>query len=204
MSDVTVTLTQEDATAVWWLGQDDMELLGDEAPEGLPEYIRREYRDRLGRAGRGRLWIAAGESELAGAAVDPWPDTPTAKHLGGYKDERFFPPYIGSYGGIVIHARHAPLLAYLPGVVTDMRLNYWHATPAQPGPLERLEAWLIESDPPVFIELWAKRDSDSGNGNVATCIIADDTEPDAYPVVAHAPTLAAAIEAALKQVEVQA
>jgi hypothetical protein len=48
-------MTEKALLAVWWVNQADC----DKIDEGLiPEpYIRTEYESRLGRAGRGRLWV---------------------------------------------------------------------------------------------------------------------------------------------------
>lgn len=100
--------------AIWWTSQQDCEVLGDHAPKHLPEYIRTEYRSRLGRNGRGRLWIAPTTPELQDTAVHPWPATPVATAIETFR-----------HGGIVIHAAHVPLVACLPGFVTDTHLNYW-------------------------------------------------------------------------------
>ena len=98
--------------AIWWLTQEDCETLGNPPPEYVPEYIRREYWHRLGRAGRGRLWEPTGLN--SGVAVDPWPDTLLALAIAEH-----------SYGGIIIRAADVQYVACLPGFVTDTRLNYW-------------------------------------------------------------------------------
>jgi hypothetical protein len=123
--------------AIWWLSQEDQETLGDiprhddpdQAQElaayrgpDLPNYIRLEYRSREGRAGRGRLWVSD-QLGLPREFEIPWAENTLTKLLEGYQDD--FRHWHGSYGGIVIWARDVPLVACLPGLVTDLDLNFW-------------------------------------------------------------------------------
>ena len=93
--------------AIWWTSQEDCETIGDTLPETMPEYVREEYRSRLGRAGRGRLWTPdeLGPDEIS---VDPWPETPLALRLGD------------DYGGIVIRIADMSHLVEMPGIITDL------------------------------------------------------------------------------------
>lgn len=92
---------------IWWLTQPDCEAIGD-LPDAFPEDARDMYNSRLGRSGRGRLWLPPGVK----IGVDPWPDTPLAKFL-----ER------QDAGGLVLDRSILPLLAELPGLATDMQLR---------------------------------------------------------------------------------
>ena len=68
-------------------------------PVGCPFYIREQLRDRRGRNGRGRLWVAP-EIPLENM------DRPDAALHG--------------MGGIVIYSHHLSVVRGLPGVVTDL------------------------------------------------------------------------------------
>lgn len=59
-------MTDTKKLAIWWVTQADCEAIG-EAPV-LPDYLKTEYASRLGRAGRGRLWVPD-EIELQQVAV---------------------------------------------------------------------------------------------------------------------------------------
>lgn len=51
-------MTEKSLIAVWWVNQADCEAIDEgRISEG---YIREEYSSRLGRAGRGRLWVPDG------------------------------------------------------------------------------------------------------------------------------------------------
>jgi hypothetical protein len=96
--------------AIWWLTQEDCELIGGNLPNVSPEYLKSQYRSRLGRPGRGRLWVD--DDEGFGITDIEWPegDHPIAEHC--------------SYcGGIVMWRKDLDALAILPGLVTDMHLN---------------------------------------------------------------------------------
>lgn len=92
---------------IWWLNQADCEAIGSSVKRA-PKYLQLQYRDRLGRPGRGRLWA---DRRFGEPSVSPWPDTPLARLLGE------------GYGGIVIEDEDLPRLRTLPGIVTDMQLN---------------------------------------------------------------------------------
>lgn len=101
-------MSDEPQFAIWWTSQPDCEAIGDALPETLPAYMRQQYRSRLGRNGRGRLWLSTALGLPVHFGVD-WPDsTPLADRLGA------------DYGGIVIRAADAPLLAEMPGIVTGL------------------------------------------------------------------------------------
>ena len=89
---------------IWWLTQADCEVLkakGD-LTASVPYYIRVEFESRLGRAGRGRLWVNT-QVNLKTTEISPHavPDN--------------------SAGGIVIHAHHAVFVGELPGILTDLQ-----------------------------------------------------------------------------------
>ena|SRR5271168_1095942 len=81
---------------IWWLA--DRDALEPSLP-GVPAYIREQYRDRVGRSGRGRLWCP--------------PDIPVKCMTQPSKA-----PIV--CGGIVIHAKDVQFLHGLAGFVTDL------------------------------------------------------------------------------------
>lgn len=95
---------------IWWLNQADCQAIGQELTAEVPQYLRDQYRSRLGRPGRGRLWQSS-EAIPDDVSVDPWPDTALAR------------VFSGDYGGIVIRPDDLPHVAQLPGVVTDTTLR---------------------------------------------------------------------------------
>lgn len=100
--------TDRDDLLIWWTAQDECEAIGDELAEATPEYIRSEYRSRLGRNGRGRLWSA---NQFGDVGI-PWDESKPATRLAGKR------------GGIVIWASDAAHVFDLPGFLTDLRLNF--------------------------------------------------------------------------------
>jgi hypothetical protein len=97
---------------IWWTNQADCAVVNDHMP-GAPDYIAREFRGRLGRNGRGRLWIPSSlYAEVPVPPISiPCPETPLANVLGN------------SYGGIIIRARDVECLRDLPGVITDLTVR---------------------------------------------------------------------------------
>jgi len=91
---------------IWWTTQKDCEAIG-EKPEGLPDYVYAEYRSRLGRPARGRLWVHP--------SLD-W------KGDAGWLFEQPIGAYLESAGGIVVAAEHVHHLATFPGVLTAAQL----------------------------------------------------------------------------------
>ena len=96
---------------IWWLDQSACELAGAlgarDAP--WPEYIKREFSSRCGRAGRGRLWLAP-EIELTGGI--PWKDG----------DPAYDAVWRGC-GGIVIRREDARHVLSWPGFVSDLDMR---------------------------------------------------------------------------------
>ena len=113
---------------VWWLTQAACERIGKpHAAEELrdipvwerdgvvdadalrwPDYLKREYRSRYGRAGRGRLWVAEG-----------FPDDLAVR----WDDSRPWARKASAAGGIAIRDEDLPLVLSLPGFVTDLDFN---------------------------------------------------------------------------------
>jgi hypothetical protein len=96
--------------AIWWLSQaacEEIEPIIDEI--GLPDYIRAEFQSRLGRAGRGRLWVADG---IDLSEIEWQAEKPAAK-------------LAGKCGGIVIRSEDVGRVLGLPGFVTDTDLEFW-------------------------------------------------------------------------------
>jgi hypothetical protein len=115
----------DDDLLIWWTDAADLRRIGDptsppagplpagaaytrERYDALPEYIRREYRGRYGRGGRGRLWIPG---ELGPVKV-PWTD-------GGHVESRV---ERHDCGGIVFRREDLGKLADLPGFFTRVDL----------------------------------------------------------------------------------
>lgn len=92
---------------IWWTDQIACEVIGDRLSDTVPDYIRREYRSRLGRAGRGRLWV---DNRFGDVGI-PWDTSKPAARLSE------------SRGGIVIARDDAPHVFGLPGYLTDCKLN---------------------------------------------------------------------------------
>ena len=95
---------------IWWTTSADMAVIGPEAPTKLPEYVREQYRDRLGRAGRGRLWVHA---RFGAREITEWPKTSIAQTI-----------HEGSSGGVVFSGADLKLFTDdVPGLVTDFNLR---------------------------------------------------------------------------------
>ena len=96
--------------AIWWLDSSATflaDVLGFH-DSGAPEYIKNEFTARIGRAGRGRLWVPKG---IAVNEIE-WIDG----------DPRF--DAVGEdCGGIVIRAEDVWHVFAWPGFVTDLELN---------------------------------------------------------------------------------
>lgn len=95
-----------DLHIIWWV-EDECE----ESPEwtaGTPEYIRDEYSDRIGRAGRGRLWCADGMPE--GIDVE-WPKNDLGKRLAC------------RFAGIVINKSDFEFVKNRPGQFTNFLMQ---------------------------------------------------------------------------------
>ena len=92
---------------VWWMSDEESDRLddllyarGDEEPSwpaAVPTYIQEQFDDRLGRAGRGRIWSAEG--------------MPTSAQV---------PPCAQESGGIVVRSCDRAALAGLPGILATL------------------------------------------------------------------------------------
>lgn len=106
--------------AIWWTTQAECEHIarhfdpsGDlPLPEMVPEYVRREFASRVGRNGRGRLWV---------------PDLPDAPVRAQFDEEvgSALQSHCATAGGIVLRAEHVERLRHLPGIVTTLGLERW-------------------------------------------------------------------------------
>lgn len=104
---------------VWWTSQKEVEEIvseGQTTPHTAtllqwPEYLHDEFNSRVGRPGRGRLWVAGG---MPVQEIE-WDENKPAARLS---KER---------GGIVIRAEDAALCFSLPGFLTDLHLNIVNA-----------------------------------------------------------------------------
>jgi hypothetical protein len=107
-----------DDFAIWWTNSEEGSALDNspyvqedghefyEFARGWPEYLQDEIRSRIGRAGRGRLWVATEHMGL-------FPDLP--KDLDYRR--------VSECGGVVFLKEHLHHLAGMPGLVTDRHLN---------------------------------------------------------------------------------
>lgn len=115
-----------DTTAflVWWTHQDDTEILRSppywSRHPKVPAYVRRQFSQRYGRSGRGRLWVAPGIDVDAVAWDDKWPTCRAAARCGG----------------IVFHRADLAAVAALPGFITDLDMNEVRQAPPPPPPSE--------------------------------------------------------------------
>lgn len=94
---------------IWWTDQDECEAAPEAGIERLPDYLRSEFRSRLGRPGRGRLWVA--------------PHIPLGDGIG-WDDNKPAARLAGKRAGIVIEAKDKPAVLALPGFLTDLKLNF--------------------------------------------------------------------------------
>jgi hypothetical protein len=110
----TLEAGRAEALYIWWLDQPAWEAAERDHRSQLahlPRYLIREFRSREGRGGRLRLWVAPHLPRNVRAA-------PMGKTNGAW------PAYLNDdMGGLVFEAQYLPLLAGLPGVITDLRLR---------------------------------------------------------------------------------
>lgn len=116
MEDYEVEDATRDDILIWWTSQDECEAIGDYPPGTVPLYIRDEYSSRLGRPGRGRLWV----DNQFGAVGIPWDESKPATRLAAKR------------GGIVIWRTDANHIFHLPGFLTDLKLNFINALELEP------------------------------------------------------------------------
>lgn len=95
---------------IWWLSQDDCKdiLDGRHDTQLGKAYILEQFTSRVGRAGRGRLWV---HKSIPIDGIE-WDDSKPAARLAG------------KMGGIVIRAADAKFVFHKPGFLTDLELNF--------------------------------------------------------------------------------
>jgi hypothetical protein len=93
-------MTEKSLIAVWWVNQADCEAIDE--TRITEEYIHEEYQSRLGRNGRGRLWVPKGiqvqQVEVPKTVVYEGQDT---------------------HGGIVIFKADVEKVRSLGGILSD-------------------------------------------------------------------------------------
>lgn len=101
---------------IWWTNMADAELahaqLGSMDAPNFPEYIKEQLDDRMGRNGRGRLWV---HESIDVTAMDNW--------NGTHKNA----DYCEHSAGIVINASDYNFVKKLPGLVTDLVMDTYEA-----------------------------------------------------------------------------
>lgn len=104
------------AVYVWWTDQHAAELTAALMPvsgtfASWPDYLQVEFASRLGRDGRGRLWVnpSLGAVDMGAAFAT---DKPRFRKLGEH------------WGGIAINRRDIHHVLSLPGFVTDTEGNW--------------------------------------------------------------------------------
>jgi hypothetical protein len=91
---------------IWWTNQADAERITKEQIEALPEYIQSEFDSRVGRAGRGRLWVHE-SIDLSGIE---------------WNEKSPFSNYCLESGGIVFRKEDLLKVRDLPGQCTDLQM----------------------------------------------------------------------------------
>lgn len=99
--------------AIWWLSQENCLGIVEVDKVAWPSYLESECQSRIGRAGRGRLWI---HKDIPVKGID-WDESRPCARLAG------------ECGGIVIRAEDVHHVIALPGFVTDLEMNYWKLDP---------------------------------------------------------------------------
>lgn len=92
---------------IWWTSDAETQQIGPKAPACLPDYVRAQYELRLGRSGRGRLWV---EERFGPQAIGNWPKTLIAD-------------VAQDSAGIVFSKRDVKAFAGVTGMVTDFQLR---------------------------------------------------------------------------------
>lgn len=97
---------------IWWTSQEEAEKAGELLEmfpvADFPDYIEREFKSRMGRAGRGRLWVA-GEIPIKEIY---WDEKKPAARLASAR------------AGIVIREEDKVFVFDTPGFLTDLKLNF--------------------------------------------------------------------------------
>lgn len=108
---VLVEYATNDATneeyIIWWTSQEDCNKQDSFISDDVPDYIVNQFNSRLGRNGRGRLWVD--------------PDIPVETITVDEQNE--IAKIADNCGGVVIHKCHYDYVKNMPGFVTDLELN---------------------------------------------------------------------------------
>lgn len=102
---------------IWWTNQNDAEDVDLMKDMVWPDYLKIEHKSRLGRNGRGRLWVSNSWGDISSLRV-VWDDTQLIFRITGRH-----------YGGIVFDRNDVEYLKILPGFITDMNMNVIHGEP---------------------------------------------------------------------------
>lgn len=97
--------------AIWWTNQSEANAIHDGDLGELPAAIANQLWSRIGRNGRGRLWVAAELESIPDVSVSPWPTSSMATYLSE------------SCGGVVIRRSDIDKVNHLPGTITDFDLK---------------------------------------------------------------------------------
>lgn len=100
-------MAQKNDLRIWWLDQEDCQAIGPKLPDHFPPHLVGQYESRLGRPGRGRLWV---DPSFGDVKTEVWPDTPLGRRLQ-------------DCAGIVCLFGDLVLLHNMPGIVTDLQVN---------------------------------------------------------------------------------
>lgn len=93
---------------IWWTTQEDCEAtMALKVKSKMPKYLRDEFISRIGRAGRGRLWVA---KRFKITSID-WNENCVAAR------------YCERAGGIVFDETNLSFVKSLHGIVTDLKMN---------------------------------------------------------------------------------
>jgi hypothetical protein len=130
---------------IWWTSQADCERIGERLEDidaghalyEVPQYLSEQYSSRVGRNGRGRLWVAEGFV----AEEHPWPKGA----LGQILERR---------AGILIREEDLPLAMELPGVVTDSKYERVRVPPAS-SPKHRIHDFCKDQVASLYEQLEA-------------------------------------------------
>ena len=97
----------KDEYLVWWTTQEDCERITKREKVKVPTYISEEFNSRIGRSGRGRLWV----HESINLNSIEWDDSSEVS-------ER-----CSESGGIVFHSTDIDYVSGLDGIITDCKLQ---------------------------------------------------------------------------------
>ncbi|MNC35316.1 hypothetical protein D3C87_1111250 [compost metagenome] len=95
---------------IWWTNQRDTERADASDRTNWPAELEDELRSRMGRNGRGSLWIPT-QWDWADLGIEWQESHPMFIALGNH------------YGGIVFRREYLPLFKDLTGLITDFDMN---------------------------------------------------------------------------------